>query len=94
MTTYAVTPTLFVGVESPTGISPVYNLTAQGLHTDDVVAQALDILGADWDEGHRPAVVVPDSNVAFRILRGLGLSPDDARERCRFPLRMWLGGPT
>lgn len=94
MTTFAVTPTLFVGAEPPVGVQPVYNLTSPSAPTDDVVAAAVEILAdPGWETAHhRPAVVVSNTLVAFRVLRNLGLSHEQASERCDFAVRSLRGG--
>ena len=89
MTTYAVTPTLFVGVDPPDGVSPVFNLSDM-IDARDIVRHACNLLLQPWDPGSpRPAVVVPNPVVALSVLRGIGMSEKDAEERITFAVRAW-----
>jgi hypothetical protein len=90
VTTYAVTPSLFVGLEPPPGISdPVFNL--QSGDFGRIVSQAVGLLSTwPWgDDTAVPAVVVPNPMIAHRVLVELGLTEEQAQARCDFAVRSW-----
>lgn len=88
MTTYAVTPTLFVGVDSPDGVAPVFNLSDM-VSGDEIVTLASSYLQmTNWEGGHdRPAVVVPNEAIARLVLLKIGLTPEQADDRIDFATR-------
>ena len=85
MTTYAVTPTLFVGVEPPDGVSPVLDLSGMD-DTNKLVEFAVKCLHyTDWEGGsNRPAVVVPTEDVARRVLLRIGMTEAQVEDRIKF----------
>lgn len=91
MRTYAVTPTLFVGVVPPDGVEPVVDLT----HVPDVetiITRAVwAILSDKWATQSRPAVLVASQPIAYEVLRAIGLTPEQAQERCDFATRSVRG---
>lgn len=82
MTTYAVTPTLWVGRTFPAVSGPKVMLASSSLSAEDqnVDEASAAILGGS-------TVIVPTIQLAYQILRRLGLSIDDAEDRIRFALR-------
>lgn len=85
MDTYAVTPTLFVGDTPPPGVEGiVYDV--RRMDALNMIDLAAELLLAEVPMPR--AVLVPSDLVAFRVLVAIGLSIEEAQERCDFALRM------
>lgn len=83
MTTYAVTPLVFVGVTLP-DVSPIVDI-----HLTTHVGTA--VTGGVKYVSQGIAVLVATDAIARGILLGIGLTPDQADERLAFARRSMTG---
>jgi hypothetical protein len=83
VTTYAVTPLVFVGVSLP-DVSPIADLH-RSTHVGTAVTRGVGYVS----EGI--AVLVASDAIARGILLGVGLTPDQADERLAFARRSMTG---
>lgn len=81
--TYAITPTLWVGLDRPTDVSGFFHVYASSVHDGDDYST---------DAAHRireldTSVVVPDLESARAVLYELGLTPDEVDDRMSYGMR-------